>query len=83
MKQNEKPFAEETMREVILTPSAAARMFTELGSPKSEGWVRYAAVTGKLPCIVTSTGRRLFRESDVRRFVATAGVKGEGDQPAA
>jgi hypothetical protein len=58
------------MDQVILTPSATARLFTKLGSPKSEGWVRHAAITGKLPCIVTSTGRRLFRENDVREFVA-------------
>jgi hypothetical protein len=69
--------------ETILTPSATARKFTELGSPKSEGWVRHAAVTGKLPCIVTSTGRRLFRESDICEFVAKAGAKDEGPQSAA
>lgn len=48
------------MSEVILTPSATARMIE-----KSEGWVRYAATTGKLPCILTTTGRRLFKQSDV------------------
>jgi hypothetical protein len=48
------------MTAVILTPSATARLIE-----KSEGWVRYAAATGKLPCIVTTTGRRLFKQSDV------------------
>jgi hypothetical protein len=71
------------MEDVILTPSATARMFAELGNPKSEGWVRHAAVTGKLPCILTSTGRRLFRESDIREFVAKAGKCDEGPRPAA
>jgi hypothetical protein len=69
------------MSEVILTPSAAARMFAELGRPKSEGWVRYAAVTRKLPCIVTSTGRRLFRASDIREFVAK--IEEDNGRPAA
>jgi hypothetical protein len=36
---------------------------------KSEGSVRVYAATGKLPCIVTTTGRRLFREADVLEFV--------------
>lgn len=57
------------MTEILLTPSAAARVLTELGCPKSEGWVRYAALSGRLPCLVTSTGRRLFRKSDVEAFV--------------
>jgi hypothetical protein len=48
------------MKEVLLTPSAAARLFG-----MSEGWVRHAADTGKLPCIITTTGRRLFKQSDV------------------
>jgi hypothetical protein len=48
------------MSEVILTPSVTARLIG-----KSEGWVRYAAATGKLPCILTTTGRRLFKQSDV------------------
>lgn len=68
--------------DVILTPSAAARMFTELGDPKSEGWVRYAAVTGKLPCIVTTTGRRLFRDSDIKAFIV-AKQSDEVPRPAA
>ena len=61
------------MDETILTPSATARLFAQLDYPKSEGWVRQAAVSGKLACITTSTGRRLFRESDIRDFVAKAG----------
>jgi len=48
------------MKDVIITPSVVARL---LGM--SEGWVRYVALSGKLPCITTTTGRRLFRESDV------------------
>ena len=48
------------MSEEILTPSAVARLFE-----KSEAWVRWAAATGKLPCIVTTTGRRFFKQSDV------------------
>jgi hypothetical protein len=48
------------MSEIILTPSATARLIE-----RSEGWVRYAATTGKLPCTVTTTGRRLFKQSDV------------------
>jgi hypothetical protein len=63
------------MSEVILTPSAAARLVTELGMPKSEGWIRYAAVSGKLPCIATTTGRRLFRQSDLEEFVRKASEK--------
>jgi hypothetical protein len=60
------------MKEVLLTPSAAARAATELGMPKSEAWFRYAAVSGKLPCIATSTGRRLFLRSDIAEFVRKA-----------
>jgi len=71
-----------SMNEVIFTPSAAARRFTELGEPKSEGWVRHAAVTGKLPCLVTTTGRRLFRESDIREFVFKRQSGDEGPQAA-
>ena len=48
------------MSEVILTPSAAAPL-----CEMSEGWIRRAADMGKLPCIVTTTGRRLFKQSDV------------------
>jgi len=60
---------EDSVNEILLTPSAVARALTELGCPKSEGWVRYAALNGKLPCLVTSTGRRLFKRSDVEQFV--------------
>ena len=52
------------MNEVLLTPSAAARA---LG--KAEHTIRYYAVTGKLPCIETTTGRRLFRQSDIEDFL--------------
>jgi hypothetical protein len=67
------------MKDLILTPSAVTRILAELDYPKSEGWVRHAALTGKLPCIVTSTGRRLFYERDVRKFVAQLTDKGVGD----
>jgi excisionase family DNA binding protein len=49
---------------ILLTPSAAAR---ELG--RSEGSIRAYAATGKLPCLFTTTGRRLFKKSDVDAFV--------------
>lgn len=52
------------MSEDLLTPSAAARL---LG--KSEGSVRAYATTGKLPAITTTTGRRLFRRSDLEEFL--------------
>ena len=58
------------MNEVILTPSATARLIE-----KSEGWVRHAAATGKLPCILTTTGRRLFKQSDVLAFKEKSGEK--------
>lgn len=64
--------SEVNMDEELLTPSAAARVVTELGMPKSEGWFRYAAVSGKLPAITTTTGRRLFRRSDLENFVRRA-----------
>jgi hypothetical protein len=51
--------------EQYLTPSAAAR-FAE----KSEGWIRHAANIGKLPCIRTSTGVRLFRRADLQKFIS-------------
>jgi hypothetical protein len=59
------------MSEVILTPSAVARLFE-----KSESWVRWKAETGTLPCIVTTTGRRLFKQSDVLALKEKL-----GDQP--
>jgi hypothetical protein len=58
------------MSEVLLTPSATARLIG-----KSEGSVRVYASTGKLPCIVTTTGRRLFREADVLAFVRKSSEK--------
>jgi hypothetical protein len=47
----------------LLTPSATARLLE-----KSEGWVRRAADEGKLPCILASGGRRLFRRSDLESY---------------
>jgi len=58
------------MKEVFLTPSAAARLIG-----KSEGSVRIYAATGKLPCIRTSTGVRLFRQSDCEQFARKQGEK--------
>jgi predicted site-specific integrase-resolvase len=52
------------MKDVLMTPTAVSR---ELG--KSEQTVRVYALTGKLPCIRTTTGRRLFLKSDVDAFV--------------
>lgn len=48
----------------LLTPSAAARLLE-----KSEGWVRKAANEKKLPVIIASGGRRLFRRSDLESFL--------------
>ena len=52
------------MEEILLTASAAAREIR-----KSEGMVRIYAASGKLPCIRTSTGVRLFRKSDLEKFI--------------
>jgi hypothetical protein len=56
----------------LLTPSAAARTLVELGMARSEGWLRYNAINGKVPAITTTTGRRLFRRSDLEEFVRLA-----------
>ena len=56
------------MKETFFTPSAAARLIG-----KSEGMVRIYAATGKLPCIRTSTGVRLFRKSDLEKFIGKQG----------
>jgi hypothetical protein len=58
------------MEDSYLTPSAAARL-----SERSEGWIRHAADIGKLPCIVTTTGRRLFKQSDVLALKEKMGEK--------
>ena len=63
------------MNENLLTVSSAARL-----AGKSEGAIRYAAETGKLPVIRTTNGQRLFRESDVREFV---NKRNEKDAPSA
>jgi len=52
----------------LFTPSAAARFIR-----KSEGMVRNYAATGKLPCTRTSTGLRLFRKSDLEKFIGKQG----------
>jgi hypothetical protein len=49
----------------LFTSSAAARFIR-----KSEGTVRSYVTTGKLPCIRTSTGVRLFRKSDLEKFIS-------------
>jgi len=47
----------------LMTPLAVAR---RLG--KSEHTVRGYAMTGRLPFITTTTGRRLFHRKDVEEF---------------
>ncbi len=56
----------------IMTPCAVARRIE-----KSERTVALYAIQGKLPCIVTTTGRRLFRQSDVDEF-----LKSQSEKPA-
>jgi hypothetical protein len=51
------------MNDIFLTPSAAARLIG-----KGEAMVRIYADSGRLPCIRTSTGVRLFRQSDCEEF---------------
>ena len=58
------------MNEILLTPSATARLIE-----KSEQSIRIYAATGKLACILTTTGRRLFRKSDIEAFVRKMGEK--------
>ena len=48
----------------FLTSSSAARFIQ-----KSEGSVRVYAANGRLPCIRTPTGLRLFRRADLEKFV--------------
>ncbi len=62
--------------EKLFTPSAIAREAAGLGLPRSERWFSLAGASGKLPCIVTTTGRRLFKRSDVEKFVADHSAKG-------
>jgi excisionase family DNA binding protein len=67
------------MKENVLTVSSVARLIG-----KSEGAVRYAAATGKLPFMRTTNGQRLFRERDVQEFVAKISAKEEEEpRPAA
>jgi len=54
-----------TSENEFFTPSAAARLIG-----KSEGAVRIYAANGRLPCIRTSTGLRLFRRSDLEKFIS-------------
>jgi len=53
------------MEEILLTPLAAS-LFVKRGT----GSIRSYALSGRLPCIVTSTGRRLFRKSDLEALKA-------------
>lgn len=54
---------EALMNDILMTPMAVARVLE-----KSEQTVRVYAMTGKLPFVATTTGRRLFRKSDVEEF---------------
>lgn len=65
------------MSEILLTPSVAARLLE-----RSEGSIRAYAVTGKLPCIVTTTGRRLFKQADVLKIAEKLNAQ-EKDPPEA
>ena len=53
------------MEELLLTP-----LTVSLTIGKSVGAVRCYALSGRLPFIATSTGRRLFRKSDVEALKA-------------
>lgn len=57
--------ARPTPRSVLMITGEVAR----LGEVDSET-VRYWERTGKLPAIKTPTGRRLFRQEDVEKFLA-------------
>jgi len=48
------------MEEILMTPLAVS-----LDIEMSVGAVRCYALSGRLPFIATTTGRRLFRKSDV------------------
>ena len=54
---------EKTMEEILMTPLAAS-----LDLKKGVGTIRDYALNGRLPFIATSTGRRLFRKSDVEKL---------------
>lgn len=57
------------MRERLLTSGAAAHLITEIvGRPYGPGVIRYHEGQGRLPAERTTTGVRLFKESDVRRL---------------
>jgi hypothetical protein len=58
------------MKEDFFTSSVAARFIG-----KSEGMVCNYAATGKLPCIRTSTGVRLFRKTDLEKFMREHGER--------
>lgn len=53
------------MNDPLLTVSPAAR-FLGVSEASIHAWVKL----GKLPCIFTTTGRRLFREGDLKAFAA-------------
>ena len=53
------------MEDVLMTPLAVS---FDLG--KSVGAVRLYALSGRLPFVATTTGRRLFKKSDVEAFKA-------------
>ena len=53
------------MEDILMTPLAVS-----LDMGKSVGAVRCYALSGKLPFVATTTGRRLFRKSDVEALKA-------------
>ena len=62
------------MRERRLTSGAAAHLISEIvGRPYGPGIVRYHESKGRLPAERTTTGVRLFRESDVRKLAGRLG----------
>lgn len=48
----------------LFTVSAAARRLE-----RSENTIRVYTETGRLSCVRTTNGRRLFRESDIEEFL--------------
>lgn len=62
------------MKDALLTTSAVARMIG-----KSEGSVRLYERTGRLPALKTTTGRAIFRKSDVKKFAEKLAKKAESE----
>ena len=55
----------EAMEDVLMTPLAVS-----LDMKLSVGAIRNYALTGKLPFIATTTGRRLFKKKEVEKLKA-------------